>query len=55
MARVKLEAGMGMGILGLSGRVGNLVFRTMADGQTYAQQAPAPAQRGPTAVAQRHI
>ena len=39
MARVKIEAGSG--IAGLSGRVGNLVFRMSADGDTYVQQAPA--------------
>ncbi len=51
MARVKLEAGTG--IASLSGRVGNLVFRTMADGQTYAQQAPAPVRRPGSAAQQQ--
>lgn len=51
MARVKLE--VGMGIAGLSGRVGNLVFRTTADGQTYAQLAPARTKRPGSAAQQQ--
>ena len=39
MARVTFTTGSG--IESLSGRVGNLVFRTTADARTYAQQAPA--------------
>lgn len=50
MARVKLEAGTG--IAGISGRIGNLVFRVSADGTTYVQQAPTTA-RGPGSAAQQ--
>lgn len=49
MARVKLKAGTS--IAGLSGRVGNLVFRVSAEGTTYVQQAPTAAQ-GPGSAAQ---
>lgn len=51
MARVKLEPGAG--IASLSGHIGNLVFRTTADGQTYAQQAPAPVKRPGSAAQQQ--
>lgn len=51
MARVKLKAGAG--IASLSGRIGNIVFRTAADGQTYAQQAPAPGHRPGTPAQQQ--
>lgn len=43
MARVKMEEGSG--IAGISGRVGNLVFRMSADGNTYLQQAAAGKKR----------
>ncbi|QKG51619.1 hypothetical protein [Hymenobacter sp. BRD67] len=51
MARVKLEAGRG--IASLSGRIGNLVFRTMADGQTYAQLAPVLVKRSGSVAQQQ--
>ena len=41
------------GIESMSGRVGNLVFRTTADARTYAQQAPAPARRPGTPAQQQ--
>ena len=43
MARVTFKDESG--IAGMSGRVGNLVFRRAADGKTYAQQAPIPTKR----------
>lgn len=52
MARVKLEAGSG--IAGLSGRVGNLIFRLSAEGRTYVQQAPASKKRPASAAQQAH-
>lgn len=52
MARVKMEPGSG--IAGLSGRVGNLVFRRIADGTTYVQQAPGPSQRSGSAAQQQY-
>ncbi|SET76029.1 hypothetical protein [Hymenobacter actinosclerus] len=52
MARVKIEAGSG--IAGLSGRVGNLVFRMSADGDTYVQQAPASSKQPGSAAQQAH-
>lgn len=51
MARVKLDPKAG--IASLSGRIGNLVFRTAADGQTYAQQAPAPTKQPGSAAQQQ--
>lgn len=51
MARIKLE--VGAGIASISGRIGNIVFRTAADGQTYAQQAPAPGQQPGTPAQQQ--
>ncbi|OWP61755.1 hypothetical protein CDA63_17810 [Hymenobacter amundsenii] len=52
MARVKMEAGSG--IAGLSGRVGNLVFRMGAEGTTYVQQAPTGKKRPGSAAQQEH-
>ncbi|SDY70660.1 hypothetical protein [Hymenobacter psychrophilus] len=52
MARVKME--LGSGIAGLSGRIGNLVFRIGADGTTYAQQAPSSRKRPGSAAQQQH-
>lgn len=52
MARVKIERGSG--IAGLSGRIGNLVFRMSADGSTYVQQAPAGKKRPGSAAQQEH-
>lgn len=52
MARVKLE--VGSGIAGLSGRVGNLVFRMSANGRTYVQQAPQSKKRPASAAQQAH-
>lgn len=43
MARVKMDPESG--IASLSGQVGNVVFRTMAGGQTYMQQKPTPSRR----------
>ena len=51
MARVKFTTESG--IAGLSGRVGNLVFRITADARTYAQQAPARTKRPGTPAQQR--
>lgn len=42
------------GIAGLSGRVGNLVFRMGADGNTYVQQAPVSKKRPGSAAQQEH-
>ncbi len=42
----------GSGIAGLSGRIGNLVFRMSADGITYAQQAAA-GKKSPASAAQQ--
>ncbi|WBA41948.1 hypothetical protein [Hymenobacter canadensis] len=52
MARVKVEAGSG--ISGISGRVGNLVFRMSADGTTYLQQAPAGKKQPGSAAQQEY-
>lgn len=41
------------GIKSLSGRAGNLVFRTGADGQTYAQQAPSAQKKAGTPAQQQ--
>ncbi|MDJ0364569.1 hypothetical protein QMK33_05345 [Hymenobacter sp. H14-R3] len=49
MARVKMVEGSG--IAGISGRIGNLVFRMSADGVTYAQQAAG--KKGPPSAAQQ--
>jgi hypothetical protein len=51
MARIKLEAATG--IASISGRVGNLVFRIAADGQMYAQQAPALTKKRVSSAAQQ--
>ncbi len=50
MARIKMAEGSG--IAGISGRIGNLIFRMSADGTTYAQQAPA-GKKGPPSAAQQ--
>ena len=51
MARVTFTTESG--IAGISGRVGNLVFRTTADARTYAQQAPARTKRPATPAQQQ--
>ena len=44
----------GSGISGFSGRVGNLVFRMSADGNTYLQQAPVGKKRPGSAAQQEY-